>query len=189
MGILNLRVTYKRAKVPVLEAVTFKNPKRTLRDIRSLKGVDECVIIQTCHRVEVYIVSSSAEDVETSIIQYWLKESHVEESELAAVSEKDYDLGALTHLLRLASGVKSMVVGEGQVLGQVRDAYLEAKEAETVGPILDAAFLKAVNVGRSVRVKTDINRGAVSIGSAAVDLASAELGSLGSKKILVVGAG
>jgi glutamyl-tRNA reductase len=96
---------------------------------------------------------------------------------------------ALKHLLRVASGLESMVVGEDQILGQVWGAYSTAESATTVGPILKTAFIRAVNVGRRVRNETEINRGAVSIGSVAVELAEMLLGGLEGKNVLVMGAG
>jgi glutamyl-tRNA reductase len=96
---------------------------------------------------------------------------------------------ALKHLLRVASGLDSMVVGEDQILGQVWGAYSTAESANTVGPILKAAFTRAVSVGRHVRNETELNRGAVSIGSVAVELAETLLGDLEGKNVLVMGAG
>ena len=95
----------------------------------------------------------------------------------------------LNHLLRVTSGMESMVIGEDQVLNQVWNAYLEAENAKTVGPILKHLFNRAITVGRRVRNETGINKGAVSVGSAAVELAVNLIGSLENKKILVMGAG
>jgi glutamyl-tRNA reductase len=96
---------------------------------------------------------------------------------------------ALTHLFYLASGLESMVLGEDQILGQVRTAYNKARNNGTVGLILGKVFMKAIHIGRRVRTKTKINEGSVSISSAAVDLAAKELGNLGSIKALIIGAG
>jgi len=96
---------------------------------------------------------------------------------------------ALAHLFSLAAGLESMVVGEDQILGQVRSAYVEAKRAGSAGRILDKVFMKAVNTGRRVRTETGINEGSVSVSSAAVDLAVKELGGLESATALVIGAG
>jgi glutamyl-tRNA reductase len=96
---------------------------------------------------------------------------------------------SLLHLLRLACGLESMIVGEDQILGQIRDMYLLAKKIGTTGRMLDTAFSKAIQVGKRVRTETEVNRGAVSIGSAAVDLAEMVLGGLEGKMILVIGTG
>jgi glutamyl-tRNA reductase len=96
---------------------------------------------------------------------------------------------SLKHLLRLASGLESMIVGEDQILGQLKEALDIGRKAGSVGSVLDTAISKAINVGKRVRNETQINRGAVSIGSAAVDLAEEILGTLEGKSILIIGAG
>jgi glutamyl-tRNA reductase len=100
-----------------------------------------------------------------------------------------YGRDAFSHLFYLASGLDSMVLGEDQILGQVRTAYNKAKSSGTIGLILGKTFMKAINIGRKVRTETKINKGSVSISSAAVDLAAKELGNLGSIKALIIGAG
>jgi len=188
MRIINIRVTYKRAKVSLLEAFAFEEAGSAMKDIRSLEVVDECVVLQTCHRVEIYAVSPMVE-VERAIIEYWLRKTGANEKDLMNAIERAYDTEALRHLLRLASGLESMIVGEDQILGQVKEAYLEAKKIGSLGRVLDSVFLKAINTGKIVRLRTKINKGAVSIGSAAVDLAQRVLGGLEGKKILIIGAG
>ena len=96
---------------------------------------------------------------------------------------------ALLHLLRLSSGLESMVVGEDQILGQVRTAYVDSKKIGTVETLLQKAFMKAVNVGRRVRTETQINEGSISISSVAVDLAEKRFGTLKGVSAMVVGAG
>ena len=93
------------------------------------------------------------------------------------------------HLLRMTSGLESMIVGEDQILGQVKDAKAKAVKNHNCGKVLDTVFTKAIHVGQVVRNKTNINKGSVSIGSAAVDLAESHLGDLDGKSVLVIGAG
>ena len=93
------------------------------------------------------------------------------------------------HLLRMTSGLESMIVGEDQILGQVKDAKHNAVKNKHCGKVLDAVFTKAIHVGQVVRNKTKINKGSVSIGSAAIDLAEKHMGSLDDKSVLVIGAG
>lgn len=188
LRLLNLAVAHRKARVPLLEAVAFDDPRRVMEDICSLEGVDGCVVVQTCHRTEVYTAVSDI-SAEADIIEYWLRRVKVDEGEFRGVLERAYDDEALNHLLRLASGLESMIVGEDQILGQIGDAYAEAEKAGTTGPILATAFRKAVKVGRLVRLQTRIDKGAVSVGSAAVDLSENVLGSLDGKRILIVGAG
>jgi len=105
------------------------------------------------------------------------------------VIEVEYHSAALHHLMRLACGLESMIVGEDQILGQVRDAYHLAYGARTIGPFFKSIFSKAIHVGQRARRDTRINKGAVSIGSAAVELAQSVLGNLSKKTILLIGAG
>jgi glutamyl-tRNA reductase len=105
------------------------------------------------------------------------------------VIEVEYHSAALHHLLRLTSGLESMIVGEDQILGQVRDAYHLAYGAHSIGPFFKNIFSKAINVGKRVRTETNINRGAVSIGSAAVELAESLFKELKGRSVLLIGAG
>jgi glutamyl-tRNA reductase len=185
---LNVRITHKTARVPLMEAVAFKDKGLALAEIRSFKGVEECLILQTCNRIEIYVVAED-ESALGMLKDYFSKRAleHTDEASKAIETEVDND--AFNHLLRVTSGLESMVIGEDQILNQVWDAYLEAENAKTVGPILKHLFNRAMTVGRRVRNETGINKGAVSVGSAAVELAVTLLGNLEDKRILVMGAG
>lgn len=210
MHTVNIRVTHQKADVATLEAFAFPDVRRALKDIAGLPSVKECVIIQTCNRVEIY---AAAEDVATAyhdIIDYVMEktvsrmkkhissEVHPEQlvdhminssKKFHDVIEVEYHSAALHHLMRLSCGLESMIVGEDQILGQVRDAYHLAYGARTIGPFFKSIFSKAIHVGQRARRDTGINKGAVSIGSAAVELAQSVLGNLSKKTILLIGAG
>jgi glutamyl-tRNA reductase len=187
--VINVRITHKTARVPLMEAVAFKDKEKALAEICSLENVEECLILQTCNRIEIYVVTEDAENAVNLVKDYWVKRTveHTEEASKAIETSVDND--AFNHLLRVTSGLESMVIGEDQVLNQVWNAYIESENAKTVGPILKHLFNRAMTVGRRVRDETGINKGAVSIGSAAVELAVNLLGNLEDKKILVMGAG
>jgi glutamyl-tRNA reductase len=187
--VINVRITYKTARVPLMEAVAFKDKEKALAEIRSLENVEECLILQTCNRIELYIVTEEAEKTANLAKNYLAKRAVANAAEAYKAIETSLDNDAFNHLLRVTSGLESMVIGEDQILNQVWNAYLEAENAKTVGPILKHLFNRTVTVGRRVRNETGINKGAVSIGSAAVELAINLLGSLEDKKILVMGAG
>lgn len=172
-----------------METVTFKDRAQGLSDIFSLEGVEECLILQTCNRVEIFLVTGETVQAAGLTREYLAKRAGVNYEEANRAIEIDLDNYAINHLLRITSGLESMVIGEDQVLNQVWDAYLEAEKAKTVGPILKHLFNRAMTIGRQVRNETGINKGAVSIGSAAVELAVRLLGNLEEKKILVMGAG
>ncbi len=172
-----------------METVTFKDRAQGLADVSSLGGVEECLILQTCNRVEIFLVTGETVQAAGLTKEYLAKRAGANSEEANRAIEIDIDNYAINHLLRITSGLESMVIGEDQVLNQVWDAYLEAEKAKTVGPILKHLFNRAMTVGRQVRNETGINKGAVSIGSAAVELAVRLLGNLEEKKILVMGAG
>jgi glutamyl-tRNA reductase len=172
-----------------LEAVSFKDKINAYAELRSLDGVQESVLIQTCNRIELYLVSEHGDRTVKSALALLESRASLEPQEASKAVEYAVNGDALNHLLRVTSGLESMVIGEEQVINQVWNAYLEAKKMKATGPVLSQVFNRAVNVGRRVRRETKINRGAVSVGSAAVELAENLLGSLNGKKILVMGAG
>jgi glutamyl-tRNA reductase len=171
-----------------MEAVAFKEKQLALAEVQALEGVEESLILQTCNRIEIYVVSEDDNTLEV-VKNYFAKRALEHSEEAARAIESAVDNEAFDHLLRVTSGLESMVIGEDQVLNQTWDAYLEAEKAKTLGPILKHLFNRAMTVGRRVRNETGINKGAVSIGSASVELAIRLLGNLENKKILVMGAG
>ncbi|MCW4005324.1 MAG: glutamyl-tRNA reductase [Candidatus Bathyarchaeota archaeon] len=189
VNIINVRVTHKTANVPLLEAVACKDKQRALSELFSLEAVDECVLLQTCNRVEVYLVSADAQVVSKLVAQYLVDRAGAVADKASSAIELSLNHDALGHILRVTSGLESMVIGEDQVINQVWNAYVEAEEAKAVGPVLKHLFFRAVNVGRRVRNETGINKGAVSVGAAAVELARSLLENFAEKKILVLGAG
>lgn len=184
-----LSVSYKNTSLPMLESLTFRN-EEDLREICSIRHVRECVLLQTCHRVEIYCVTDFADEEAVGLItEFWSRKVGVSLDVLEDVLQVYRGRDALLHLFRVAAGLESMVIGEDQILGQVRKAYVKAKSLGTTGLVLEKVFMKAVNTGRRVRTKTRVNEGSVSVSSASVDLAVKELGSLRNVKALVIGAG
>ncbi|RPI36110.1 MAG: glutamyl-tRNA reductase, partial [Methanoregulaceae archaeon] len=168
-------VSHHTANVAAIEAFRFPcEPEFLAQDGRRFPAV---LLLQTCNRVEVIV------EGDTDSLQEFLAEQ----------DRKDFFVhngkGALRHLFALASGIDSMIVGEDQIIGQLKKALADAQEAGTASSFLEHCTNKAVHVGVEVRKRTLINRGAVSIGSAAVQLAEAEIGSLEGRHILVVGSG
>lgn len=186
--VINVRITHRTAHVPLLEAVAFKEKPKALAEVCALDNVEECLILQTCNRIEIFVVTED-ENTADLVKDYFVKRAAENVEEAAKAVETSIDRDAFNHLLRVTSGMESMVIGEDQVLNQVWTAYLEAENAKTLGPILKHLFNRAMTVGRRARNETGINKGAVSIGSAAVELAVKLLGNLEEKKILVMGAG
>ena len=140
-------------------------------------SIVEYVEISTCNRKEYYIHND-----------YILEDDELLSHENQSIII-EYGQAALMHLLRMTSGLESMIVGEDQILGQVKDSKNKASKNHHCGKVLDAVFTKAIHVGQVVRNKTNINKGSVSIGSAAIDLAEKHMGSLDDRSVLVIGAG
>lgn len=189
--IVCISASHKRASLPMLESLIISDEEKVMKNFCSEGLVQECILLQTCHRIEFYCVvnDSDKQDAINKILKFWSAESGVSFDILSRIVEVYEGKKALTHLFFLASGLESMVIGEDQILGQVRSAYVKAKKLGSAGLILEKVFMKAVNVGRRIRTETAINEGFVSISSVAVDLAEKELGDLKTLKVLVIGAG
>jgi glutamyl-tRNA reductase len=181
MGLLHrLSISYKNASVDLIERARQQDPDLALRKLLSFDNVAEAMLLQTCNRVELLVVSDSPD----SLIKFAKEEGMpLEAMELMSDDE------CMAGLMRLSCGLESMIVGEDQILGQLKAAFLHAEKLGAAGPVLSTVILKAINVGKRARLDTKINRGSVSIGSAAVDLAESLQGDLQGKTILVVGAG
>jgi glutamyl-tRNA reductase len=168
-------VSHHTANVAAIEAFRFAGEPEFLK--KAGERFAAVLLLQTCNRVEV-IVEGDVDALKEFLAEQGRKGFFVHEGK-----------GALRHLFALASGIDSMIVGEDQIIGQLKKALADGHEADTASSFLEHCVNKAVHVGVEVRTRTLINRGAVSIGSAAVQLAEAEIGSLEGKHILVVGSG
>ncbi len=187
--IVNVRITHKVADVPLLEAVAFDNKGDAMNEIKSLGYADECVLLQTCNRLEFYLVNKDGKYTAAMMKQYLEKRAGDKADDLSKAIEITMNQDALRHILRVAAGLESMVVGEDQILNQLWNAFLEAETAKTVGPVLRHVFNKASSVGLRVRNETGISKGAISIGSVAVELAGTLMGGFAGRHVLVMGAG
>jgi glutamyl-tRNA reductase len=179
--ISSMLITHTKASIVEMEGAWHGGIDQLLVHLKSHELVEECAVLKTCNRVEVYVVSPKGSKVLFEFAKHMKVSSRI-------IDFLDHD-ESLRHLLRLTSGLESMIVGEDQILGQVKDLFLLAKKAHAVGKTLDTAFNKAIQVGKRTRNETGINKGSVSIGSAAVELAEKELGGLEGKTVMVIGAG
>jgi glutamyl-tRNA reductase len=172
-----------------MEAVAFKDKTQALAELRAIENVTECLIIQTCNRIELYLVSEEGEKTLKTVKQYLASRASLNYEEAFEAIETSIDYDAYKHLLKITTGLESMIIGEEQILNQVWDAYLEAEKTKCIDSILKHLFNRVMTVGRRIRDVTGISKGAVSVGSAAVELAATLLNNLEDKKILVMGAG
>ena len=179
--ISGVSVSHADASVDDIEAAAGESERAVVESLLADPGVEEAFALQTCNRSEAYVVTEAeADGVEVLREQFAGIRPEIRR-------ELDHE-GALRHLMRVACGLESLVVGEDQILGQLRGAYETAEAAGAVGPTLDDALLKAIHVGERARTETAINEGVVSLGSAAVELAARER-DLDGATGLVVGAG
>ncbi len=182
-------VSYKTCPVEIREKIAFseQNLAEALREMRALEGMRECFILSTCNRVELY--GRGDEFAAERAIQFLASFHEVEERELKCHLYQHFGNQVMSHLFRVASGLESMVVGENEIYGQLKEAFRSASEAGTVDSILYQLIERALRVGKKTRTETKISRGAVSVASVAVELAEKIFGRLSGEKVLVLGTG
>ena len=191
MNLAVIGINHKTAAVEIREKFSF-SPKQIIEVNRMLKeeGIaSENLILSTCNRMEIYAVAGHGSD---SIIPIKDFLSRFHNQRLADYENIFYvyrDKEAIEHLFRVAAGLDSMVIGEMEILGQVKKAYQDARESCSTGKILNRLFEKAFNTAKKIRTDTFVGRGAVSVSSAAIRLAKKILGGLNDKVALIIGAG
>src|SRR5919112_5373462 len=184
--IINARVTYRNAPMHLLEKFTFKDIDEAHKVFLERAGFEECVILQTCNRVEVFgVVKKPTED---RLLEEWVSAVGLSEPDLDSI-EFNRGKEAIVHLMRLASGLESLVVGEDQILGQVRRAFEFSRARRYASTNLSLIFDRALKAGSRIRTTTGINKGNVSIASVAVNLAEEYIDDLKNKTVLLIGTG
>ena len=184
----NARITYKKAPIHLLERFTFKNVSEAYVRFRELSPDSECVILQTCNRIEIFLSSEEMPD-EQEILNIWSSVTGFSKEEFSDNVELSFGQEAILHLLRLTSGLDSLVIGEDQILGQVRRSFEFSRSNGHSSSNLSLIFTKALKVGSKVRTTTRLNKGNVSIGSVAVNIAENYFDDLKSRSILIIGSG
>ncbi|MEE2025339.1 MULTISPECIES: glutamyl-tRNA reductase [Alkalimonas] len=189
MAIYALGINHKTAPVALREQVAFapEQVPQALRELATVANVTDAVILSTCNRTEVYF-NGSTEQAEQVIA--WLSEFHQLDSQtmqphLYLYQQQD----AATHLMRVASGLDSLVLGEPQILGQVKQAYSQSRQAGTINPQFERLFQKTFAIAKQVRTETEIGANAVSVAFVAVSLAKQIFGRLDKVSVLLIGAG
>ena len=191
MSVLVAGLNYKSTPLDLLERFSFDATElaKALHAARASEHVREAVILSTCNRTEVYAVVDGFHSGVGALRQFLSEFHHVAPEDFTDRLYGLYEDEAVTHLFAVASGIDSMVVGEPQILSQVRRAFRTADEEGAVGSTLSALFRQAIRVGRRARAETQIARSASTLAMAGATLARAELDSLEGKTVLVVGAG
>jgi len=187
--ILLLGVNHKTTPVEIREKVAFLDGyEEPLAALKKIPGCSECYLLSTCNRVELLVVVKGQAEVENDIITF-LFGGGLSEEECSQYLYIYYDADAVHHLFMVAASLDSMVVGEAQILGQLKEAYRYAAQFGCTGPLLNKFLHKSFSVAKRVRTETGIGSSAVSISYAAVQLAEKIFGSLKDKKVLLLGAG
>jgi glutamyl-tRNA reductase len=180
---------HEYAPVAMREQLAFSGDSLTegLRQLRS--HVSEGLILSTCNRTEIYAVEAEGQDARAEIFEFLSGYHSVPTHVLERASYSHSGDAAVSHIFRVASGLDSLVLGEPQILSQIRDALDHAREADAAGSVIQRLATDALRTGKRARTETDIARNRVSISHAAIDLALAEMESFEGRTALIVGAG
>jgi len=192
MEIVLVGLNHRTAPLEVRERVSFsiEQARRASEQLRARGILEETLVLSTCNRSEVYGVPPEASHESAPGLSTFLSEFHSVQPDVLGVSlYHHYDREAVRHLFRVAAGLDSMMLGEAEILGQVREAYRSAHEQGATGPVLNRLFQGALEVGKRVRAETDLGTRPVSVASAGVKLAERIFGKLHDRSALVLGAG
>ncbi len=191
MRLLITGVNHKTAPVEVRERLAFDQNSLgvALGDLRARCGAYESLIISTCNRVEIAVTSEDGVDPSEDVDRFLCESRKVQIESIRPHLYHHFDQQAIHHLFRVAASLDSMVVGEPQILGQLKTAYGIAKANGTVGNLLEAVLTRAFSVAKRVRTETGIGESAVSVSYAAVELAREIFDTLKDRKVMIIGAG
>ena len=190
MQLVVLGLNHKTAPVEVRECFSFSEEqvKQALKYFRDQEEFSECVLLSTCNRTELYAVVEDADEA-LPIMRQFLQRMAVNPPDARKYLFFFKDEDCINHLFRVASSLDSLIIGEGQILSQVKRAYSLARDAENTSTVLNTLFHRAIAVGKKVRTVTHIAYSAVSVSYAAVEMAKKAFGDLTESNVLLVGAG
>ena len=186
-NIINARVTFRKSPIHVLEKFAFKDMPNACLTFKKNSSISECVIIQTCNRIELFATSDNHNVDE--IKNTWASLTGLEDNAFRDTLEVCENRDAYEHLLKLTSGLESLVVGEEQILGQIKESISAARKVDASGKRLNKLFERSIKIGTRIRNSTGIGRGGISLGSMAVKLAEENVDDIKSKHVLLIGTG
>ena len=192
MEIVLVGLNHRTAPVEVRERVSFtaEQARRAAEELRARGILEETLVLSTCNRSEVYGVPPESSHECAQGLSTFLSEFHSVRADILSLSlYHHYDHEVVRHLFRVAAGLDSMLLGEAEILGQVREAYRSAHENGATGPVLNRLFQGALEVGKRVRTETELGTRPMSVASAGVKLSERIFGKLGERSALVLGAG
>jgi glutamyl-tRNA reductase len=191
MNIAVVGLSHKTAPVEIREKLSVPDDAKE-RAIAQLKGyphLEEVAILSTCNRLEIYVIAKETENGVRELTQFLAEWSKISLAELRSHLFVLLHQDAVMHLMRVSSGLDSLVLGEGQILSQVKHTHKIAQQYNGAGPILNRLFKQAISAGKRVRTETSIGTGAVSISSAAVELAQMKMDDFAGCRVAILGAG
>ncbi len=191
MSVVIVGLNHRTVPLEILERMTVSDARlpKALDDLCGREYLSEAVVLSTCMRTEIYAVAGRFHGAMVDIRNFLAEWGGTEIECFSDHLYSFYEDAAVTHLFQVSSGIDSAVLGEGEVLGQVRNGWEAAQREEAAGPILGRLFRHAVEVGKRARSETGISRGTTSLSQAAVAMAGQRLGTLRGRTILVLGAG
>jgi glutamyl-tRNA reductase len=191
MHLLLLGISHRTAPVELRERVDFqvRGVDQALRSLAQRGSTREAVVLSTCNRAEIYVACEDVDAARADLSRFVAEFHGVDRADLTPHVYDVSDLEAARHLFRVAAGLDSLVVGEPQILGQVKEAHTIASDVHVVGPVLNRLFHSSFGVGKRVRTETGLGSGAVSVSYAAVALARKIFGDLKGRSVVVLGAG
>ena len=169
--LVSLGVSYRKAPLATLDAVGFRDIPAFYNLLRGIEGLDGAMILQTCNRVELFLDAKDPKEIRNIMLREWALETKFKLGELNKLVDARVGKSVVEYLVRLASGLESMLIGENQIVGQLKNSLAEALSNNSASPLLEDTVHRAISAGASIRDQTGIGRGTVSLGSAAMKLA------------------
>ena len=191
MSVIVVGLNHRTVPLDLFEKMTVPEAKlpKALADLSSRENISESVILSTCNRIEIYAYAEKFHGAYQDIRNFLSEISHVAPEDFSDHLIGLFGSDAVEHLFKVSSGIDSAVIGEHEILGQVRSAWELAIEEQTVGTVLNSLFRRSLEVGKRARSETSISRNITSVSQAAVAMADKQLNGLIGKRVLVVGAG
>ena len=187
LKVINARVTYRKAPIYLLEKFTFRDLEAAYKMLLKKAELKECVILQTCNRVEIFAASDNPN--EQKLLECWAAMVGLSDKDFTDIADVSKDNDVILHLMKLGSGLDSLVIGEDQVLHQLKRAFEYSLKNNYAGSHLSSIFKMVVKSANRVRKSTGVSKGSISIGSIAVNLAEEHFDNLKDKRIMLIGSG
>ncbi|MCK5849086.1 MAG: glutamyl-tRNA reductase [Caldisericia bacterium] len=191
MLITHIGISFKTSDIDIREKLSFSKQQKNdiYKELLNERYIYGCVILCTCNRTEFYITSKTPKKVNQKVIAILHAYYPFQECDIGKLFYFSTCNDSIEHLFRVSSGIDSLLLGEDQILSQIRDAYYEATENNASDKVIHTLFQKAIHVGKKARENTQINKKAVSFGGLAIDVAMKLFGTLKDKSVLVIGTG